>query len=99
MPNPITASEKSGASLLARLFLLLIRVYRYAISPMLPNRCRFYPSCSAYGLEAIQRYGAWTGGWLTLKRLSRCHPWGQHGVDMVPDLPDHHSSNCCQRKP
>lgn len=66
--------------------LLLIQVYRYTLSPLLGARCRFYPTCSAYGLEAIRRYGAWRGGWLTLKRLGRCHPWHAGGVDPVPSL-------------
>ena len=56
------------------LFLALIRFYRVNISPNRPNCCRFIPSCSAYALEAVEKYGAIKGGWLTLKRLSKCHP-------------------------
>jgi len=66
------------------IFLALIGLYRRLLSPLLPPSCRFYPSCSAYGMEAIRRYGAWKGGWLTLRRLARCHPWGGHGHDPVP---------------
>ena len=82
----------------AKVLLLPIAFYRYAISPLLPSRCRYYPTCSAYADEAIRRYGAIRGGWLALKRLGRCHPWGAHGLDPVPDLPTH-SLHCCQRKP
>jgi putative membrane protein insertion efficiency factor len=70
---------------LARLLLALIGVYRRWISPLLGPRCRFIPSCSAYGLEAISRYGPWRGGWLTLRRLLRCHPFSPCGCDPVPD--------------
>lgn len=63
----------------------LIQFYRYIISPMIGPRCRHLPTCSEYGLTAIERFGAWRGGWLTLARLSRCHPWGSHGFDPVPE--------------
>ena len=63
---------------------VLIKVYRYAISPFLGSSCRFYPSCSAYALEAIETHGAVSGSWLALKRVSRCHPWHTGGVDPVP---------------
>lgn len=64
--------------------LLLIRFYRFFLSPILPSACRFQPTCSRYGLEAIKKYGAFKGGWLTIRRISRCHPWGGHGHDPVP---------------
>ena len=70
---------------LAALLLALIGFYRAFISPLLGPRCRFTPTCSAYGLEAIQRHGPWRGGWLTLKRLLRCHPFTPCGCDPVPD--------------
>lgn len=63
----------------------LIRFYRYLISPLLGNCCRFYPSCSNYGEEAIARHGVLKGGWLTLRRLSKCHPFHPGGIDWVPD--------------
>ena len=69
----------------AALMLALIGFYRRFISPMIGPRCRFTPTCSAYGLEAIQRHGPWKGGWLTLKRLLRCHPFTPCGCDPVPD--------------
>ena len=62
----------------------LIRLYRRAISPLLPPSCRFLPTCSEYGYEAIQRHGVWRGGWLALGRLARCQPFGRGGYDPVP---------------
>ena len=63
---------------------VLIRAYRYLISPMLGPHCRFVPSCSQYAEEAIQRHGAARGSWLALRRLTRCHPWHPGGLDPVP---------------
>lgn len=68
-----------------KLVLLPIRFYRYAISPLMASHCRFYPSCSAYALEAIERHGAIRGGWLSARRLARCHPWQAGGYDPVPE--------------
>jgi putative membrane protein insertion efficiency factor len=65
-------------------FIGLIRLYRFALSPFLPNSCRFVPTCSAYGLEAFKKHGPVKGFFLTLKRISRCHPWGGQGFDPVP---------------
>ncbi len=64
--------------------MLLIRLYRYLISPLLPNSCRFYPSCSEYALEALERHGFFKGGFLALRRLLRCHPFHPGGIDPVP---------------
>ncbi|MFQ6019829.1 MAG: membrane protein insertion efficiency factor YidD [Dehalococcoidia bacterium] len=61
-----------------------IRFYQRAISPTRPSACRFQPSCSRYGYEAIQRHGLIKGGWLTLWRLARCHPWNRGGYDPPP---------------
>ena len=69
----------------ASVLLALIGFYRRFISPLLGPRCRFTPTCSAYGLEAIQRHGPWRGGWLTCRRILRCHPWTPCGCDPVPD--------------
>jgi uncharacterized protein len=69
---------------IAWLLQLPIRLYRRVVSPLLPPSCRFHPSCSAYALEALGRHGAARGGWLTLRRLARCHPFCEGGVDPVP---------------
>ena len=67
----------------------LIRGYQLAISPFLGPRCRFYPSCSHYAIEAIETHGASRGVWLTIKRISRCHPWHEGGFDPVPACLNH----------
>jgi putative membrane protein insertion efficiency factor len=63
-----------------------IRAYQLVISPLLGPRCRFYPSCSHYAVEAIERFGVVKGGGLALRRIVRCHPLNQGGVDLVPEL-------------
>ncbi len=65
-------------------FVLLIKLYQWIISPLLGPKCRFSPSCSTYGIEALKKYGPIKGIWLTIKRLSKCHPWGKSGYDPVP---------------
>ncbi len=65
-------------------FIAFIRFYQLAISPYFPARCRYQPTCSAYAVEALQKHGAWKGGWLAIKRIGRCHPWGGDGFDPVP---------------
>ena len=67
-----------------QLLLLIVRFYRCCISPLLPPSCRYYPTCSAYAMEAIERYGAWRGGWMALRRILRCHPFHRGGYDPVP---------------
>jgi uncharacterized protein len=66
------------------LLLVLVRAYRCAISPILPPACRFHPSCSSYAEEALQRHGAFRGGWLAARRVCRCGPWHAGGYDPVP---------------
>lgn len=66
------------------LFLFIIKVYQLFISPLLGANCRYTPTCSQYGKEAIMKYGPFKGGWLTLKRIGRCNPWGGHGHDPIP---------------
>ena len=65
-------------------FIGIIRFWQGAISPYMGNACRYNPTCSQYGIEAIQKYGPIKGGWLTVKRIASCHPWGGHGYDPVP---------------
>ncbi|MEO9170096.1 MAG: membrane protein insertion efficiency factor YidD [Candidatus Baltobacteraceae bacterium] len=63
----------------------VIRFYQIAISPIFPAACRFYPSCSHYAIEATRKHGAMRGVWLSARRIARCHPWHQGGVDPVPE--------------
>ncbi|CAN5702464.1 membrane protein insertion efficiency factor YidD [soil metagenome] len=70
--------------MLTKMMIGSIRFYRKGISPLLPASCRFYPTCSAYGLEAVERYGAARGSWLTARRILRCHPFCRGGYDPVP---------------
>ena len=67
-----------------QIFILLIRVWQRTFSRVLPPSCRFEPSCSQYGIEALQKYGVFKGGWLTIKRIGRCHPFHPGGYDPVP---------------
>ena len=76
-------SARTNAVLSAPL-LALVRVYQLVVSPMRPQTCRFYPSCSAYAVTALTRFGPLRGGWLAARRLGRCHPWNPGGVDPVP---------------
>jgi putative membrane protein insertion efficiency factor len=71
--------------MIGRLLLRAVGFYSRAISPALPARCRFYPTCSAYAAEAIARHGAARGSWLALRRLVKCAPWHPGGVDLVPE--------------
>jgi putative membrane protein insertion efficiency factor len=67
------------------MLIAIIKFYKYFISPLLGSNCRFYPSCSSYSLEALSRHGALIGSYLTLKRLLKCHPFHQGGIDPVPE--------------
>jgi uncharacterized protein len=73
MRNPITLA-----------FIGLVRGYQLVISPWLPMACRYTPTCSQYAIEALRKHGPLKGGWLAIKRIGRCHPWGGHGHDPVP---------------
>lgn len=70
--------------IVAFFFLALIKAYKLLLSPILPPSCRYLPTCSDYSAQAIQKYGPFKGGWLAIKRIARCHPWGGHGYDPVP---------------
>lgn len=75
---------KKLAQILSFPFIILIKLYQVLLSPLLGNKCRYTPTCSHYGIEALKKYGLFKGSWLTIKRISRCHPWGGHGYDPVP---------------
>jgi putative membrane protein insertion efficiency factor len=64
----------------------IIKAYSYLISPLLGPNCRFYPTCSHYAADAVERHGVMKGGWLATRRIARCHPWHEGGVDPVPEL-------------
>jgi len=70
--------------ILRLLFLLPVYFYRYSISPLLPSSCRYTPTCSQYTIEAVKKHGVIKGGWLSIKRIGSCHPWGGSGYDPVP---------------
>ncbi|GLB58608.1 membrane protein insertion efficiency factor YidD [Cytobacillus sp. NCCP-133] len=70
--------------MLKKVLIMLFRIYQFVISPLKPPTCRFYPTCSHYGLESVKRFGALRGGWLTIKRILKCHPFHPGGVDLVP---------------
>lgn len=70
--------------LFSYIFIFLIKIYQYTISPILSNSCRYTPTCSHYGIEAIKKHGPFKGGWLAAKRIASCNPWGGHGHDPVP---------------
>lgn len=65
-------------------FIWLIRIYQVMISPLTPATCRYSPTCSTYAVQALRKHGVFKGGWLAIKRIARCHPWGGSGYDPVP---------------
>ena len=90
MAKPDGAMARLGRDAAKALLLAPIMAYRYTFSALVGAHCRHMPTCSDYAREAIETNGAWKGAWLTLARLSRCHPWGSHGLDPVPDLRGEH---------
>lgn len=81
-----------------KLLLLIIRGYQLILSPMLGSHCRYYPSCSCYTHTAIEKYGVFKGSWLGIKRISRCHPWAEGGIDLVPGTEDSDKTKKTQRR-
>lgn len=75
---------KTLSMLIRKLFILPIKLYQWFLSPLLGKNCRFHPTCSHYMVEAIEEWGILKGGWMGIKRISRCHPWGGSGYDPVP---------------
>ncbi|MDP4278129.1 MAG: membrane protein insertion efficiency factor YidD [Bacteroidota bacterium] len=84
MANPNFRPDRLLKKAVELIFVGLIRFYQLAISPMTHASCRYTPTCSQYAVEAIRKYGPIKGGWLAIKRIARCHPWGGHGYDPVP---------------
>ena len=76
-----------------KIFIFIIELYQKYISPLLPRSCRFYPTCSAYGKEAIEKHGALRGSWLALRRILRCHPFNNGGYDPVPPRKEQGADN------
>ena len=70
---------------MAKVAAVPVRVYKLVISPFIGANCRYQPTCSVYALEALERHGALKGGWLAVRRMARCHPWGGSGIDNVPE--------------
>ena len=66
------------------LLILVVRAYQMLVSPLMPPACRYYPSCSNYAIEALEKFGAWRGGWMAVRRIGRCHPFRPGGFDPVP---------------
>ncbi|NLW99913.1 MAG: membrane protein insertion efficiency factor YidD [Actinomycetales bacterium] len=85
--SPIRLALRRIGKILAWPLIILVRGYQLFISPLTPPSCRYYPSCSAYALTAVQRYGPFKGTWLAVRRVGRCHPWAPGGVDYVPERP------------
>ena len=79
-PTPAAPPPSWGA----RALMFGVRVYQVGLSPVFGGQCRYYPSCSAYALEALERHGAWRGAWLAVRRIGRCHPFRPGGYDPVP---------------
>lgn len=81
MENPVS---KALGWFFSIIFIGLIKIYQYTISPILPNSCRYTPSCSVYAVDALKTHGAIKGGYLAARRILSCNPWGGHGHDPVP---------------
>lgn len=88
--------KRLPSRLLAGCMVALVRVYQWVISPLLGPRCRFWPSCSTYAVEALQVHGPLKGGWMAAKRIGRCHPGSDGGLDPVPGGP---SETLCREDP
>lgn len=91
-PTPLKAVASALSCATTTSMRGMIRVYQVTISPMLGERCRFFPSCSAYAMQALQTHGAMRGSWLSLSRLCKCHPWHPGGLDEVPPRRDRNAS-------
>jgi len=86
MASGAEAASAIGKGMAKAIVKAPVHAYRWILKPLIGWECRHLPSCSEYALEAIDRNGAWRGSWLALSRVCRCHPWGTHGFDPVPDI-------------
>jgi len=84
MPARTGNAERGRGALMRHVLIFLVRVYQVGLSPLLPSSCRYYPTCSAYAIEALRRHGALQGGWFAVRRIARCHPFRPGGFDPVP---------------
>jgi hypothetical protein len=84
----IGATLGNGGGTMDKILIGLVRGYQLLLSPLVGHNCRFQPTCSHYMIEAIQRFGVMRGTWLGIRRISRCHPWHEGGIDPVPDFKD-----------
>jgi len=92
-------STQKPLSLMMKVIIRLIRTYQYLLSPFLGNNCRFYPSCSSYTIQALETHGLFKGSLLSIKRISKCHPWHDGGFDYVPPndkTANKKQTNCCK---
>lgn len=89
MSEWVRTALRAATRLPSLLLVLLVRAYQLLVSPLLGPRCRFYPSCSAYAVQALRVHGALRGTWLAVRRVARCHPWNPGGVDQVPPARNH----------
>ncbi|NRG45326.1 membrane protein insertion efficiency factor YidD [Bacillus sp. CRN 9] len=78
-------NKRVNKKMMQKAILRIFKLYQLAISPLKPPTCRFYPTCSNYGIESVKRFGAMKGSWLALKRIFKCHPFHPGGVDLVPE--------------
>lgn len=81
---PDSREQPAGPSMMARALMALLRAWQW-LAPVRMPRCRFLPTCSAYAVESLRRYGVMRGGWMAVRRVLRCHPWNPGGLDPVPD--------------
>jgi len=87
------AAKLSIKKILIAPFIGIIRLYQNFISPLTPATCRYHPTCSQYSLEALQKHGLFSGGWMAIKRIFSCHPWGGSGYDPVPEKKEQNPSS------
>jgi putative membrane protein insertion efficiency factor len=86
MGSPRATLVKGGSTMAKNILIWFVRTYQLLVSPLLGENCRFHPTCSHYMIGAIERFGVLKGTWLGLRRLSRCHPWHEGGLDPIPEL-------------